>query len=162
MSEETTNASKENKKMKLAEGLLLRADLMKKIEHLQNRINPVLIVSDDKKPQEDPIALLAQLRKAIQDLEAIIVRINRTNNATTVEGEGLLFEALAKRDALKMLSEKLRHIRQAAQVYNTGDVNLKATISIKNLQIEMDQTGRAFREIDNKIQEINWLTELKD
>ncbi len=37
-----------NKKtMKLAEGLLLRADLMKKIEHLQNRIRPVLIVSDD-------------------------------------------------------------------------------------------------------------------
>lgn len=148
--------------MKLAEGLLLRADLLKKIEHLQNRIKPVLIVSDDKQPQEDPIVLLAQLRKAIQDLELIIVRINKTNNDTIVEGEGLLYEALAKRDSLKMLSEKLRNIRQAAQIYNTGETNLKATISIKNLQIEMDQTGRAFREIDSKIQEINWLTELKD
>ncbi|SDW04364.1 DIP1984 family protein [Aequorivita viscosa] len=148
--------------MKLAEGLLLRADLMKKIEHLQNRIRPVLIVSDDKQPQEDPEKLLAQLRQAIQDLETIVVRINKTNNETIVEGEGLLMEALAKRDSLKMLAEKLRTIRYAAQINNSGDANLKTTISIKKLQIEMDQTGRAFREIDSKIQEINWLTELKD
>lgn len=161
MSEEKDNPLN-NKKMKLAEGLLLRADLMKKIEHLQNRIRPVLIVSDNKLPQEDPDKLLAQLRKAIQDLESLVIRINKTNNETIVEGEGLLMEALAKRDSLKMLSEKLRNIRYAAQVNNSGESNLKTTISIKNLQAEMDQTGRAFREIDSKIQEINWLTELKD
>lgn len=50
--------STENKReMKLAEALLLRSDLLKKIEHIQNRIIPVLIVSDDKHPQEDPIKL---------------------------------------------------------------------------------------------------------
>ncbi|EGV44695.1 septicolysin [Bizionia argentinensis JUB59] len=157
MSEQTNN-----KKTKLAEGLLLRADLMKKIEHLQNRIRPVLIVSDDKLPQEDPEKLMAQLRNAIQALESIIIRINKTNNETHVEGEGSLMEALAKRDSLKMLSERLRYIRQAAQINNSGESNLKTTISIKKLQIEMDQTGRAFREIDSKIQEINWLTELKN
>ena len=148
--------------MKLAEALLLRADLMKKIEHLQNRITPVLIVSDDKLPQEDPDKLMAQLRKAIQDLETLIIRINKTNNETYIEGEGFLMEALAKRDSLKILSEKLRYIRYAAQINNSGDKNLITTIDIKNLQIEMDQTGRAFREIDSKIQEINWLTELID
>jgi len=148
--------------MKLAEGLLLRADLMKKIEHLQNRIRPVLIVSDNKTPQEDPTKLLAQLRKSIQDLESIIIRINKTNNETEIEGEGLLMEALAKRDSLKMLSVKLRIIRQAAQINSISDNNQKATVDIKNLQIEIDQTGRAFREIDSKIQETNWLTELKD
>ena len=89
-----------NTRMKLAEGLLLRADLIKKIEHLQNRIRPVLIVSDDKVPQEDPEELLAQMRKAIRDLETLIVRINKTNNKTLVEGEGSLMEALAKRDSL--------------------------------------------------------------
>lgn len=150
------------KKMKLAEALLLRADLMKKIEHLQNRIRPVLIVSDDRLPQEDPDKLLAQLRKTIQDLESIVIRINKTNNVTKVEGEGFLMEALAKRDSLKMLSEKLRNIRYAAQINNSGENNLKTTINIKKLQAEMDQTGRSFREIDSKIQEINWQTELKD
>jgi len=148
--------------MKLAEGLLLRADLIKKIEHLQNRIRPVLIVSDDKLPQEDPVELLAKLRKAIMDLKVLVIRINKTNNGTLVEGEGSLMEALAKRDSLKMLSEKLRNIRYAAQINNSGETNLKSTVDIKKLQIEMDQTGRAFREVDSKIQKINWLTELKD
>ena len=153
--------SEKNEKMKLAEALLLRSDLMKKIEHIQNRIRPVLIVSDDKKPQEDPAKLLAQLRTAIQDLETLVIRINKTNNETHIKGEGSLMEALAKRDSLKMLSEKLRNIRYAAQINNSGDANLKTTIDIKKLQTEMDQTGRAFREIDSKIQELNWLTELK-
>lgn len=148
--------------MKLAEGLLLRADLIKKIEHLQNRIRPVLIVSDDKSPQEDPVELLAKMRTALHELEDIIVRINNTNNNTQIEGYKSLMEALAKRDALKMLSERLRNIRFSAQVNNSGDANLQATIDIKKLQIEMDETGRAFRELDSKIQEINWQTELKN
>lgn len=152
----------QKKKMKLAEGLLLRSDLIKKIEHLQNRIRPVLVVSKDRVPQEDPNKLLAQLRNTIQELQSLVIRINKTNNETQVAGEGTLMEALAKRDAMKMLSEKLRNIRYAAQINNTGDTELKTTIDIKNLQIEMDQTGRAFRELDSKIQEINWLTELKD
>ena len=147
--------------MKLAEGLLLRADLIKKIEHLLNRIRPVLIVTDDKKPQEDPTKLLAQLRKANEDLESIIVRINKTNNITRLSDGTLLMEALAKRDSLKLFSEKLRNIRQGAQIHNNGYRQI-ATIDIKALQAEIDQTGRAFRDIDSKIQELNWLTELKD
>lgn len=102
------------------------------------------------------------MRNAIQELEALVVRINKTNNKTVVKGEGSLMEALAKRDSLKMLSEKLRNIRYAAQVNNSGEANLKTTIDIAKLQAEMDETGRAFREIDSKIQEINWLTELED
>ena len=154
--------SEKNKKMKLAEALLLRSDLIKKIEHIQNRIRPVLIVSDDKKPQEDPTKLIAQLRTAIQELETLVIRINKTNNEINFNGEASLMHSLAKRDSLKMLSEKLRNIRYAAQIDNSGDANLKTTIDIKKLQTEMDQTGRAFREIDSKIQELNWLTELKD
>ena len=154
--------SEGDKPMKLAEALLLRADLLRKIEQLQNRIRPVLIVSDDKQPQEDPAKLMAQLRKTIQDLEALVVKINTTNNVTAVPGYGNLMQALARRDALKMLSEKLRTIRYAAQVNNSGEKALKTTIDIKKLQAEMDQTGRDFRTLDSTIQEINWSTIIKD
>ncbi len=154
--------SEQDKPMKLAEALLLRADLIKKIEHLQNRIRPVLIVSDDKQPQEDPQSLMAQLRKAIQDLEVLVVKINTTNNNTKVEGYGNLMEALSRRDSLKMLSEKLRNIRYAAQINNSGEKDLKTTINIKKLQAEMDQISRAFRAVDSSIQEINWKTVIKD
>ncbi|WP_299834702.1 DIP1984 family protein [uncultured Tenacibaculum sp.] len=148
--------------MKLAEGLLLRADLTKKIEHLLNRIRPVLITQDQKIPQEDPVKLLAKLRKANEDLETIIIRINKTNNETKLDNGMILMEALAKRDALKLFAEKLRIIRHGSQLNNNGYGSQKAVLDIKALQIEIDQTGRAFREIDNKIQEANWLTELKE
>lgn len=138
----------------------MRADLKKKIEHLEARIRPILIVTEGKLPQEDPIKLLAQLRKTIQDFETIVIRINKANNLTHIEGEGSLMEALAKRDSLKMLAEKLRIIRQSAQLNNA--YNMQTTVDINSLQIEIDQTGRAFREIDSKIQEINWLTELEE
>ncbi|MCG8184330.1 DIP1984 family protein [Tenacibaculum piscium] len=100
------------------------------------------------------------MRKAIQDLQFLVIRINKTNNQTLVATQGTLMEALAKRDALKMLSEKLRNIRYDAQVNNSGDANLKTTIDIKKLQTEMDVTARNFRELDSKIQETNWLTML--
>lgn len=160
MSKQKTKPTK--KIMKLAEALLLRSDLMKKVETLLSRIKPVLIVAEGYLPQEDPKVLLAQLRKVIQDIESLVVRINRTNNSTNIEGEGALMEALAKRDSLKMLSENLRRVREQARIYNTGDNRLEAMVNIKDLQIEMDQTGRSFREIDSKIQEMNWLTELKE
>lgn len=149
--------------MKLAEALLLRSDLQKKIEHLQHRIYPVLIISEGKTPQEDPVELLAKLRETISKFEELVIRINKTNNQTEIEGEGILMVALAKRDSLKMLSEKLRNIRQSSQINNQSNItNLRSTIDIKKLQIEIDQTGRAFREIDSKIQELNWLTQLID
>lgn len=149
--------------MKLAEALLLRSDLQKKIEHLQHRIYPVLIISEGKTPQEDPVELLAKLRETILKFEELVIRINKTNNQTEIEGEGILMVALAKRDSLKMLSEKLRNIRQSSQINNQSNItNLRSTIDIKKLQIEIDQTGRAFREIDSKIQELNWLTQLID
>ncbi|NJC27175.1 DIP1984 family protein [Neolewinella antarctica] len=146
--------------MKLAEALLLRADLQKKIEHLQHRIRPVLIVAAGKQPQEDPVKLIAQLRDAIEELHQLVVKINKTNNTVTISGDVSLMEALAKRDALKMLSERLRNIRQSAQVNNFTDKDQVATIDIKKIQIEIDQTGRSFREVDSKIQEANWLNDL--
>ncbi len=55
--------------MKLAEALLLRADLQKKIARLTTRITPNMVIQAGKTPQEDPAKLMAQLRKAIVDLQ---------------------------------------------------------------------------------------------
>jgi hypothetical protein len=147
--------------MKLAEGLLLRADIQKKIERLQQRIQNNLIVVDGKSPQEDPNKLLAQLRNSIQEFEAIVIKINKTNNKTLVDGQMQLMEALAKRDSLKLLVEKLRVIQQSATINRAHYNNYTDTaIDFGKLQAEIDQMGRAFREIDSKIQEVNWLTEI--
>jgi len=81
-------------KMKLAEALLLRADLQKKITQLTSRLTPIMIVQEGKEPQEDPQKLLAQLRNAIKELESIIVQINKTNMLTMMPDGRSLMEAL--------------------------------------------------------------------
>ena len=107
----------------------------KKIEHIQNTIIPVLIISDRKVPQEKPHSLIAQLRKTILDIELLVIR---TNNITKIENESTLMESLAKKDSINVLSEKLRNIKFAAQINNSGEKELKTTIGIKKLQAEMD------------------------
>jgi hypothetical protein len=146
--------------MKLAEALLLRADLQKKISQLTTRITPLLIIREGRSPQEDPIKLLATLRKSILDLEAIIVKINKTNTETTLADGRTLMQALAHRDALKSLVEQLRIVRRSAQISGQSYDSLKTTVNVKALQSEIDQTGRSFREIDTIIQGLNWTTDL--
>ena len=46
--------------MKLAEALLLRSDLQKKIASLKERIARYSVVQEGDRPAEDPKALLAQ------------------------------------------------------------------------------------------------------
>lgn len=148
--------------MKLAEALLLRADLQKKVDQLTNRLKPVMIVQAGKIPQEDPIKLMAQLRNSIKKLEEIIIKINKTNIVTALPDGRPIMEGLAQRDSLKTLIAQLRILRQSAQIPSYNANSMQNTIQLKDLQVELDQTGRAFREIDTQIQEINWTTELKD
>ncbi len=148
--------------MKLAEALLLRADLQKKIARLTTRITPNMVIQAGKTPQEDPAKLMAQLRKAIVDLQQLIVKINITNVITTDDGGKTLMENLAVRDAYKTQLAQLRLIRQSAQIHGQSYNNTVNTIKVTVLQSEIDQVGRAFREIDTKIQGLNWLTDLKE
>lgn len=148
--------------MKLAEALLLRSDLQKKITQLTSRITPNLKVQKGHKPQEDPVKILAQLRKAVADFEAIVIKINKTNILTILPDGRTLMEGLAQRDGLKTMVAQLRLIRQHSVISNMGYSNIEATMKIKDIQSEIDQTGRKFREIDSIIQGLNWTTELID
>lgn len=156
--------------MKIAEALLLRADLQRKIKQLVTRSKSVALVQEGKQPQEDPLKLLAQLRESIKELEKIVVKINRTNIVTLLPDGRTLMEGLAHRDALKSLSENLKSIREAAQLRKvesrferrTNNSNMEATVKLKDLQNELDQVGRSFRKIDTQIQSLNWSTDLID
>ncbi len=148
--------------MKLAEALLLRSDFQKKIAQLTSRLQPIMLVKSSQEPQEDPSKLLAQLRKTIIDLEEIIIRINKTNIHTKMPDDRTLMEGLAERDSLKTLVEQLRVLRQSAQVNIHSSYDLKNTIKLKDIQSELDQTGRKFRELDTEIQGLNWTIELME
>lgn len=149
--------------MKLAEALLLRSDLQKKIAQITQRIRPNMIVIEGKPPQESPVKMMEQLRKTIADLQAIVIRINKTNVSTNLNDGRTLMEGLAERDSLKSWLEQLRVIRQSAQLNDQSSyMNRRSVIEIKKIQAEIDQTGRAFRLLDTQIQGLNWTTELRD
>jgi len=146
--------------MKLAEALLQRADLQRKIDQLTARILPNLIVHNQARPQEDPTKLLAQLRDTVKKFEAIVVKINKTNMLTRLPDGRSLMEGLAQRDGLKVLQEKMRQVRQSSTLHNSGYNNQSTTLKFTAIQSEIDQLGRAFRDIDTVIQGLNWNTEL--
>jgi len=73
--------------MKLAEALILRADLQKRIEHLRQRLIRNAMVQEGEAPIEDPKSLLAEFDQSALRLRELIQRINRTNSTTILDGE---------------------------------------------------------------------------
>ena len=55
--------------MKLAEALLLRSDMQKKVESLRERIAKNALVQEGEQPSEDPAALLKQAVSICGDLK---------------------------------------------------------------------------------------------
>ena len=69
-------------KMKLAEALILRADLQKELMSLKNRINQNLLVQEGEKPSENPYTLYDEILLKVSELEGLILKINKTNSNT--------------------------------------------------------------------------------
>lgn len=67
--------------MKIAEALLLRADLKKKLASLRERVAANALVQDKEKPHEDPAKLIKEAVAAVAELEAIGLRIDAANQA---------------------------------------------------------------------------------
>lgn len=68
--------------MKLAEALLLRADLQKRIEQIKNRLRNNIMVQEGEAPSEEPEDLLREFLSCQNELATIIKRINKNNNTT--------------------------------------------------------------------------------
>ena len=65
--------------MKLAEALQERADLNRRIEALQIRINNNALYQEGEKPSEDPAELLKELDECTERLKLLISAINLKN-----------------------------------------------------------------------------------
>jgi hypothetical protein len=149
--------------MKLAEALQIRADLNRQIAQLRNRINNNALVQDGLTPNENPYELLKQLNSSINQLEELIFRINLTNCYTTVENTSLT-QLMAQRDCLIIRINAYKDLVESASE-NTAratrtEILIKPTVEVKEIQKMVDSLSKQLRELDNKIQQINWLAEL--
>lgn len=151
--------------MKLAEALILRADTQKRIAQLKERLLLNAKVQAGDQPAEKPESLLAELEEATCQLIALICTINRANAAAQVEGRSLA-DLLAERDA-RMAQAAILHAflaGAAAKVdrYSQKEIALLSTVDVAAKQKEVDALARKIRNMDLKIQEKNWLTEVPD
>lgn len=150
--------------MKLATALSERADIQRRISELGGRLNNNAKIQEGEKPSEDPKALLAELDECIKRLEELIARINKTNNETK-SGNKTITDLIAHRDCLKERIRIMRNFLDASSEkvnrYSKAEIKILSTVSVPELQKQLDAYSKELRETDELIQGLNWTTELK-
>ncbi len=151
--------------MKLAEALVLRADLVKRLDELRARMKRSAKVQEGRSPAEDPAALLAQYHTSATELERLIANINLTNAAAQVGGRSMT-EALAARDVLRLRQAAQRELAESAAVtqsaYTKSEIRWLPAISVAEVQAGADKLSQELRKLDTRIQEANWLIDLSE
>ena len=151
--------------MKLAEALLERADLQKRLAQMGGRLNNNARVQEGEKPAEDPKALLKEQEALTAWLETLVAQINLTNSAALIDGLPMTV-FLARRDARREQLQQLRNFLDAASSLSDrarqSEIKIISTVDVAKLQKELDQKSKALRELDAKIQSANWIMDLRE
>lgn len=149
--------------MKLATALLNRADLQGRLNELETRLVANAKVQEGEKPDENPMELIAEKDRIIAELENLISKINLTNSKTEYNGITIT-EMLAKRDCLKTDIKIMRNFLSSSSAkmnrYSRTEIIIRSTVNVAELQKKVDALCKELRELDEKIQELNWTTEL--
>ena len=149
--------------MKIAEALILRADIQKRIAQLKTRLNNNAKVQENEEPAENPELLLTELENLILQLNDLIVKINRTNTLSKIDGISLV-ELIAKKDTLSQKSGILREFieiaSQKVDLYSTTEIKVFSTVNVSEQQKKLDKLSKEIRETDTKLQQANWTIDL--
>ncbi|NJC88154.1 MAG: hypothetical protein FIB02_06410 [Desulfuromonas sp.] len=150
--------------MKLAEALIQRSDMQKYVKQYKHRLAKCATVQEGLTPVEDPQQLLAKAERAVADLERLVCRISRTN-AHTPFGDGLtLADAVVRRDMLMVRHLLHFDLAEAATVdesrYSQREIRTVPTIDVVATRRAGDTLAREFRELDTRIQALNWTVDL--
>ena len=142
--------------MKLSQALIIRSDYQNKIYELKKRIINNSKVQEGENVSEDPMKLLKELNRVIDELDIITKRINKTNNESLFEDNITIADAICTRDTIKKKRNAIVAIIEEATIkvdrYSQSEVKFISTVSIEQLQKQSDLLAKEFREIDMKIQ----------
>lgn len=159
--------------MRLAEALMERSDLQRRVESLRSRLQATARYQEGEDPAEDAAALLAEAVEAVDLLAALVTRINLTNTAARLDDGTPLTSALARRDALRTRHGILTAAADAASGRTGGgmaagyaprqmrsELRQIAALPIREVRERADDAARELRELDARIQRANWEVEL--
>ena len=150
--------------MKLAQALIERADLQRKLAQLAARLQQNAQYQEGEAPAEDPQELLADYRRSAAALTRLITAINRTNHDVTLADGTPMLTALAERDRLKAEHAMLGKVADAAMAdqsrYSRSEIRTLAAVDIRALRREADDVAKRCRGLDIRIQQANWDNDL--
>jgi hypothetical protein len=157
--------------MKLAEALLLRADRNRSLEQLKQRIQVSARYQEGENPPEEARDLVAAASAVLDELEVLIRNINRTNSDTAMADGRTVTDALAERDVLRLRYSMLKVSADTASGASHQMEFMRATrselkymsaLDVKDLRQQTTDIARRARELDARIQQVNWTTELQE
>ena len=148
--------------MKLAEALIKRRDIDTAVANLNMSLQENVKVIEGTKPFEDHLSIADQMQELISEQAELIQKINKTNNRTVTEDGRTLDELITLREQLKrrhkLFDSAYKHAFSNSRSYN--EVKYIIAVDMKMLKNKINAAAKEFRELDNKIQAINWITEL--
>jgi hypothetical protein len=151
--------------MKLAEALLLRSDMQKKIVSLRERIVANAVVQQGDKPHEAPDKLMKEAFGVIGDLETLVAAVNEVNLKAKLPDGRTLTQAIAHRDTLAaehaLLVAAIAGSRKQPERYGVREIKWVATMEVAKLQKQADDLAKKLRELNGALQQANWVTEVK-
>jgi len=149
--------------MKLAEALIERADIQKRLQELRIQINGSLQTEEGEKPEESVESLMKQFEEITERMTSLVDRINRTNSQTETD-KGTISFLLAKRDAIAQLKNQYQTLAGQSNPMRYGrtkdDIKFVLTFSPKKMRSKADALAKEHRELDTFVQGLNWTTDL--
>ncbi len=151
--------------MKLAEALMERADLNRKIQQLRELITDNLLVQEGESPSQDPAQLMQELDEAVNRLNELMAKINLTNCRTMAEGKTLT-ELIAEKDTRMLQLDSYRDfVREASQNTRRArgtEIIIRSAVNVSGLQKKADDLAAQIRRLDNTLQMTNWQVDLME
>ena len=150
--------------MKLAEALLIRSDMQKKLAQIKGRIRNNVKVQEGDTPNEDPNTLMIEASQIITELSTLIERIHRTNATTMTDKGQSMLTLLVERESLemrhKLLIEAIAATDTEVDRYSPREIKWHLMVSVASLQKQADDIAMKLRKINIVIQANNWHIDL--
>ena len=150
--------------MKLAQALIERKAIKTKMEEIKKRIYQNARIQEGDVSVESPFDLMDELDIEVQKYELIICKINETNNATKIDKNLSMMEAIIQKDMLHLKYLIYQNVADKAVAkgdrYSRREIKYLPNVDILKVREKINKVSKAYRELDMKIQECNWNTEL--
>lgn len=150
--------------MKLSEALILRKDIQSRLDEMENRLCACALTQEGESPAEDPAALLAEAESLTQPAERAVRAHQPDQQPHHDRGTKPDRAAGAPRRAGTQAEPAVQPAQRASQAPRRAsgrEIRILPTVDIPALRKRLDASAKELRELDMRIQQINWTVDLQ-